>query len=67
MRPTRGPPQNGEGRNTRQGMRPSVIGFPAPDNLDHSTNNRRWESAMFASLALDLLADTRRERNGALS
>lgn len=67
MKPMRGPPQYGEGRTTRQGMRPSVIGWAASDNASDSMNDRHWESAMFAGLAFDLLADTRRERSGVRS
>ena len=61
MRPTRGSPENGEGRSTRQGVRPSGTCFPARNGNPDSTDDHHSE-ALFASLALDLLADTRRHR-----
>ena len=67
MRSRRARPEYGDDRNAWQGARSSFDGFPNHTNQSDTTFDRHLEGAMFASLALDLLADTRRERSGVRS
>ena len=65
MRPTRGPPlTNGEDRAPGRVSRSSELQLPNLSGIVNSTDRHSSES-LFATIALDLLADARRDRRAA--